>query len=108
MPNPELEIFEFSKETERFMSTPVVIYDTEPEREFDVKGAGKLILGKTPHSMCGGSVGFSLSWTDRPGGVLGRSEALRFANYILDSLKDVSEPEHIEYERRIKAFMNQK
>jgi hypothetical protein len=105
MPHPEIEIFEFSKETERFMSTPVVIYDTEPEREFDVKGAGKLILGKTPHSMCGGSVGFSLSWCDRPGGVLGRSEALRLANYIFESLKNVSEPEHIEYERRTKAIM---
>jgi hypothetical protein len=81
---------------------PKVKYDTEPE--FEVKGAGKLILGKTPHAMCGGSVGFRMSWCDRAGGVLGRSEALRLANYILENLKDVSEPEHIEYDRRINEF----
>lgn len=81
---------------------PLIKYDTD--LEFDVKGAGRIILGSGCHSACGRAIGFSfgVSWGRHGvvGGVLGRTEAKKMAEYILGKLKDETMTESEEWEIR--------
>lgn len=70
---------------------------------FDVPGAGEIQIGKDCHSRTGNVVGFSfaVSWDSGGflGGVLGRSDAKRLAEYILQKCSEVTETEQEELDR---------
>lgn len=73
---------------------------------FNVAGAGIIAIGPTCHAMCGETVGFSfgVSWGRHgyTGGVMGRTEALRFAKMIVESCGEAAETEQEEASRRYK------
>lgn len=72
---------------------------------FKVESAGEIEIGHGIHSMTGMAVGFhfGVSWGryGYAGGVLGRSEAKRLAEYILEQLnkETITETEEQEAER---------
>ena len=72
---------------------------------FDVPGAGKIELGDNCHSCTGRVVGFNfgVEWGryGYAGGVLGRDEAKRMAEYILNKCNEVDESMTDEYNRLI-------
>lgn len=72
--------------------------------QFEVQGAGEIEISKSPFSKTGTAVGFSfgVSWGRHGfcGGVLGRDEARRLANFILETVNAVPESEQDEMERR--------
>lgn len=70
---------------------------------FEAPGAGHVELSKDCHCRCGGAVGFHIgvSWGQYgyTGGVIGRTEAIRMANFILKHCEGVTETEQEEYAR---------
>ena len=73
----------------------------EDYMHFDVPGAGKIELGDNCHTSTGFVVGFSfgVEWGRHgyAGGVLGRDEAKRIAEYILNKCSEVNESMSDEY-----------
>ena len=68
---------------------------------FDVHGAGTIEISDNCHVFCGGVVGFhfGVEWGRHgyAGGVLGRDEAKRMAEYILNKCSEVNESMSDEY-----------
>lgn len=62
-------------------------YEEERYEEFEVKGAGGLIIGNSADTSCGGIKGFSIGaeWGrfGYTGGVISKEEAVRLARHIL-------------------------
>lgn len=80
-------------------------------RFFEAAGAGKISLSESAHHHCGGVVGFQVgvSWSEDGylGGVLGRSEAKKMAEFILEKCKeiDISEDdERIQFDKKFLAY----
>lgn len=71
-------------------------------RYFEVKGAGNIQISESCHNSIGGAVGFSFAveWGDNGlvGGVIGRIEAIKMAEFILEkcSTITVSEQEELD------------
>lgn len=78
---------------------------------FDVSGAGNIKIIKEPHSLCGESCGFSfgVSWGryGYSGGVLGRDEAKRMAEFMLAKIAECDESEEDERIRKYKEIANE-
>ena len=72
---------------------------------FEVPGAGKIQISDHCHCLISSAVGFSfgVEWTKHKyvGGVLGRDEALRMANYIIETCKEAPETMEEELKRRL-------
>ena len=64
----------------------------DDEERFVIVGAGNLILSKSPEWQCGKGSGFrfGVSWGEfgESGGVIHKSEALKLAEFIQDSIGD--------------------
>lgn len=75
---------------------------------FDVQGAGRIEISEQPHSMCGSAVGFSfgVSWGAYGfyGGVIGRDEAKKMAEYMLSEIAKCEETEEEERTRRTREL----
>lgn len=71
---------------------------------FPVIGAGYISMGSHAHDATSYHVGFSfsVSWGRNGylGGILGREDAIRLANHILEACKDIKESEFDEWEKR--------
>lgn len=82
----------------------------EPSLYFDVPGAGKIRMSEDCHSACGYVVGFSfgVEWGRYGfcGGVIGRDEAKRMAEFILKKCSETQEPMKEEYSRRFPEILN--
>lgn len=82
----------------------------ENYNHFNVEAAGEIEIGSGIHSMTGRAVGFhfGVSWGryGYAGGILGRSEAKRLAEYILEQLnkENITETEEEEAERRYAQY----
>lgn len=77
---------------------------------FEVEGAGKLWFSPNAHALCANAVGFAIgvSWTNHPyiGGVIGRTEAKRLAEFILAKCAECPETEEEERQRQYKDMLN--
>lgn len=82
----------------------------EPSIYFDVPGGGKIRMSENGHSVCGKAVGFSfgVEWGRYGycGGVLGRDEAKRMAEFIIQKCSEIQEPMIEEYKRRFPTSEN--
>jgi len=65
--------------------------DTEFYREYETQGMGNLWVSISNQWQCGGRTGFSISIGGEPGGVLPNEEALKLANYILETINKDNE-----------------
>jgi len=74
-----------------------------PSKYFDVLGAGDICISESCHHSTGQVVGFSfgVEWSSHPfcGGVLGRDEAVKMAEFILEKCGEVKETMKEEKER---------
>lgn len=70
---------------------------------FYVSGAGHLAFSKNSHHICEQQVGFhfGVSWGNYPfmGGVLGRDEAKKMADFILENISKCDKSESEEYKQ---------
>jgi hypothetical protein len=70
-------------------------YNNIPSKYFDVSGAGDICISESCHHHTGQVVGFSfgVEWSSNPffGGVLGRDEAVKMAEFILEKCSEVKE-----------------
>ena len=73
---------------------------------FSVPGAGYVAISQNAHNLTGQTVGFSfeVSWGSHGyvGGVMGRTQAIRMAEFILKTCEGITETELQEYFRREK------
>lgn len=78
---------------------------------FDVPGAGQIMISESVHYSCGNVIGFDfgVEWGGHGfcGGVIGRAEAKRLANFIMDKCSSVTETEQEERDRRDKERRQQ-
>lgn len=78
-------------------------YNDVPSKYFDVPGAGDICISENCHHSTGKVVGFSfgVEWTSHPfsSGVLGRDEAVKMAEFILEKCSNVEETMDEERER---------
>jgi hypothetical protein len=75
----------------------------ERARLFPVAGAGYIAISSDPHQMTGQTIGFSFeaSWGAHGyvGGVIGRTQALEMAKFILNACEGITETEIQEWFR---------
>lgn len=78
---------------------------------FRVAGAGDISISNSPHWLTGSAVGFdiSISWASGgfSGGVIGRGEAKKLAEFILEKVNAVKISEEDEYAERMSKNKNQ-
>ena len=78
--------------------------NTPPSVYFEVPGAGDICISESCHHLTGGVIGFSfgVEWGKYgyTGGVLGRDEAKRMAEFILQKCSETTETMQDELERR--------
>lgn len=73
-------------------------------KKFEVQGAGFISFSTDPHAWTGNVVGFHVgaSWSKYglgSGGVMGRAEAKRLAEFILKQIEGIDESEADEIKR---------
>ena len=76
---------------------------------FEVPGAGDICISESPHHSTGKVIGFGIgiSWAryGYVGGVLGRDEAKRMAEFILQKCSECAETMQEEVEKRHQEFL---